>query len=177
MAEATNNPPNEFIVKESATTNILIGLFFLALFIITLVNFIHNDKIHNDYGTKKLNYILIGTFITALIFIIKGLKHPTIITINKNGFYYFDILKTDWKNFISAEVIEEQVTGSYEDNFVLQLRFYKESEGYFVTKIPMRNTFNRSGEEVIEAIKQFAEAENKNDGSSIPNSESPEIPK
>ena len=100
-----------------------------------------------------------GTFIGALTFIIKGFIHQTIITVNKNGFYYLSTLKTNWKNFISAEVIEEEKTGSYQDNFVLLLRFYKEGEeGYFETKIPMRNTFNRSGEEIIAAMRKFKEA-------------------
>lgn len=56
-------------------------------------------------------------------------------------------------------MIEEQITGSYRDNFVLLLRYYDEERaGYFMTKIPMRSTFTRSGGEVIEAVKQFYDA-------------------
>lgn len=75
---------------------------------------------------------------------------------NENGFYYYGTLKTNWNNFISIKMIEEQITGSYRDNFILLLRFYDEERaGYFMTKITMRSTFNRSGEEVIDAVRQF----------------------
>jgi hypothetical protein len=71
------------------------------------------------------------TLLPSIIFLVRSYFHPTIITVNKDGFYYLGNLKTNWTNFISAEVTEEEKVGSYQDNFVFILQFYKPGEeGY-----------------------------------------------
>jgi hypothetical protein len=153
LAKYTNN---EFTVKESTTTNLLIGLFFLVLFLFVLTNFLSDTRSYNDDKRNNLYAIISMTLLPAIIFLIKSYLNQTIMTVNKDGFYYLGILKTNWANFISAEVTEEEKVGSYQDNFVFILQFYKPGEeGYFVTKIPLKNTLDKSGEEIIAAIKHF----------------------
>src|SRR6478736_7272676 len=95
---------NEFTVKESATTNLLIGLFFLILFLFVLTNFLSDTRAYDDNKRHNLYAIISMTLLPAIIFLIKSYFHPTIIIVNKNGFYYLGTLKTNWTNFISAEV-------------------------------------------------------------------------
>lgn len=156
MAAESTNQTNEFIVKESSLTNIIIGLVFLGLFLLTLANYLNNDHVHGEYAARKLRYVLIGTSMPAILFIVKGFIHTTIIKVNKDGIYCAGELKTNWENFINAEVKEIPVTGSYSDNFILFIRFYKSGEDDAIeTRVPMLSTYNKSGEEVIEAIKNF----------------------
>ncbi len=161
MPETTTNKTNEFVVKESASTNLIIGTVFLMLFIFTLSNFLNKDHMLNPYASKTLYCVLFGTFSSAVGFIIHGFMHKTIITVNKDGFYFAGTLKTNWDNFISAEVTEMPVTGSYQDHFVLLVRYYNEAEnGDFESQIPMQDTYDKSGEEVVDAIKKIYEAAN-----------------
>lgn len=158
MPQQEKYPDNQFVVKESATTNYIIGTVFLILFFLVLHNIIDDTGAteyytNRNFGTYGLALLM---FTPVIVFFVKGFYQPTIITVNKDGFYYYGELKTTWKNFISAEVTEEEKVGSYQDNFIFILHFYKPGEeGYFETKIPMRNTYNKSGEEIIEAIKYF----------------------
>jgi hypothetical protein len=161
MPTTANNSTKEFTVKESKSTNLIIAIFFLVLFCLILFNFLTHEKTHNDYANNKLYYLLIGFFVAGVTFIIKSFKHATIITINQNGIYALGELKTNWRNFITAESTEEQVTGSYQDHFILLIQYYKDNEdGIFGTKIPMLDTYDKSGEEVIEAIKGFMQTAN-----------------
>lgn len=151
------NKDVDFLVKESAVLNVFIGAFFLLLFIITIVNFT-NDPYHSDYRrTKVFLTIVVFTLPTAIIFITKGFMHKTIITINKNGIYYFGKLKTNWQNLLEAFITQDEIPGSIKDNFVLILKFYKDGEDdCYETKIPLRNTFDKSEEEIIAAIRFFS---------------------
>ena len=67
--------------------------------------------------------------------------------------------KTNWANFINAYIAEELITGSCQNNFKLVLQFYKEGEdGYFESKILLRNTIDKGDEEIIQAIRFYNEA-------------------
>jgi hypothetical protein len=155
MELVTLNKDGDFIVKESATYNILIGAVFLLLSILAVINFINEA---NPAAKIKFFFgILSITLPPAILFVVKGLMGKTVITINKSGIYCFGVLKTNWSNFIEACVTQDEIPGSIEDNFVLMLHFYKDGEeGPFEAKIPLRNTLDKSEEQIIAAIKYFS---------------------
>ena len=141
---------NEFIVQESIGSNIIVGIVLLVISFLIFINII------DEPGS---NYLLFLCFLVpGVIFFLKAFNRRALIKVNKDGFYHYEVLKTNWENFISAESTEEQRQDNLEYQFVLIIRFYQPGEGTFEMKILMRNTFNRSGEEVIEAINYFRNA-------------------
>ncbi len=76
------------------------------------------------------------------------------MTINKNGFFHYGKLITNWNNFIDVAVKEEEKMFSIKDNFALFIKYYKDGEpGHFGRKIKLTNTQNKAEEEIIAAIK------------------------
>jgi hypothetical protein len=150
---------DDFVVRESSVLNIFIGVFFLLLFIITLLNF-GTDPYRAEHGKTYVFWkIAVFTLPAAIIFIVKGFKHRDVLTINKGGIYYFGRLKTSWQNLVEAFITQDERPGSIQDNFVLILKFYKDNEDdCYQTKIPLRNTFDKSDEEIIAAIRHFSGA-------------------
>jgi len=156
MKEVRLNTNGDFVVKESVGSNIFIGVVFLLLALAALINFTDDTDKYHPPRTSFFVTILAITLPPAILFIAKGFMHQTVMTINKNGIYYFGTLKTNWNNFINAYITQDEIPGSIQDNFVLILQFYKEGkEGFFETKIPLRNTQDKSEEEIIAAIKYF----------------------
>ncbi len=145
---------SNFIVKESRTVNLVFGFLLLILSAIILYH------IFSDYHTDQIiryKKMIFLSLVPAIFFILRGYTANQLFIINKNGIYRCNVLITNWNNFIKAYITQEAVTGSYKDNFVLIVEFYKENEeGYFMRKMKLPNTTDKSEEEVIEAIKYFS---------------------
>jgi hypothetical protein len=86
------NIDSDFVVKESKTMNVIVGIFFLILSIAAFTTSV-------IIGGLTL-FIAIGAFA-------KSTKDVMIMKINKNGFYYYGELITNWEHFISEEFIDE----------------------------------------------------------------------
>lgn len=153
MQASSNILNEEFVVKQSKTAVVLIGFFFLGLFALVMYNFI-THKTTNEYANNTLYKCILFTFVSGAGYLISSFKKKVIITVNAQGIYVMGELKTTWQNFINAKSTEEEVTGSISDHFILLIRYYK-NDGIFETKIKMLNTYDKAGEEVIEAIKKF----------------------
>lgn len=99
-------------------------------------------------------FIAIGAFA-------RSAKDITIITINKNGFYYYEQLLTDWEHFISEEFIDEVPLPQgndpgLNDRFFLLIKYYKDDKpGYFGRKIRLTDSQDKSEEEIIAAVKFY----------------------
>ena len=84
------------------------------------------------------------------------IRNKTYITINHTGIYYFGKLVSSWDNFKSACITQDDIPESIQDNFVLMVEHYKTGEdGYFIKKVPLTNTQNKSEEEVPAAVDFF----------------------
>jgi hypothetical protein len=143
-----------FTVKESALTNWIISGVFTVLVIFSLLS--------NPHGTthemKIYYYSILFVLVPAILYMIRGFLHKTIFTINGNGIYQYGALVTNWDNFVTANITQQEITGSIADNFVLVIDYYKpDAEGYFERRIPLTNTQTKSEEEIIAAINFFLE--------------------
>ena len=152
MLQENKYPNNEFTMKESVGLNLLIAIVLFIFFILMVINVAASNDAH-----KNSSYIFSLIFLLpGIYFIVKTFYRQNVVTINKNGFYHFGELKTNWKNFVSAEVEERQKTGKYKSYyFVFIIRVNQPGEGYFELTVRLRDTYNKSGEEIIEAINYF----------------------
>lgn len=137
------NASSDFVVKESTGVNLVTGIFFLILaFAFTFMSW---------YGWFGV--------IFALGIIAKGFRNKTIMIINKNGFYYYGELLTDWDHFISEEFIDDgpaMPRSGAKDQFYVLIKYYKEGlAGYYGRKIPFTDSQDKSEEEIIAAIKFY----------------------
>jgi hypothetical protein len=150
------NPDGNFYVKDSKGCNMTMGSLFLVAFILT----VYIDRFNaNDLSIYQLLYLSI---IPGLYLIKRGFTNKIILTINKNGFYYFEKQVTDWNNFIDAFVTQDEENRSipYDvtDRFMLVIRYGKIGHtGYFARKILMTATMDKSEEEIMAAIKFYYE--------------------
>jgi hypothetical protein len=136
----------DFVVKESKQMRRLIGGFFFVLSLFMLKDFLWMGLIVGSIG--------IGALIVSM-------RNETVMVINRNGFFYYGQLLTNWTNFVSAEFLDElpvQMSGSagLSDQFFLYLKYYKDDKpGCFALKIPLTNTQDKSEEEVLAAIRFY----------------------
>ena len=154
MAEEPLNKDKDFTVNESRTTDLLITIFFLSLFIIGVVA-INSNK---DTNPGLLYSLLVITTLLPAIRWGNRLRLAKIaITINKDGIYHFTSMITNWTDFFDAHIFEREVAGSYEDHFVLVIEYYKDKgETLVVHEINMSDSFDKSEEQIIAAIKFFS---------------------
>ena len=145
-----------FEVKESSGASIIAGCVLIVIFLFAYLKDAFNNSI-------TILLITIGVLIIpALYFIKRGSSKAIVMTINKNGFYHYGKLITNWNNFIDVAVKEEEKMLSITDNFALFIKYYKDGEpGYFGRKIKLTNTQNRAEEEIIAAIKFYYQQNKK----------------
>lgn len=136
----------DFIVKESKKMRLIIGLFLLAFAAVIAKDYI---------------WMALVVAIPGIASLLASRRNQVIMKINKTGFYYYGKLLTDWKNFVSAEFMDEMpvlVSGSagLADKFSLYIKYYKHDKpGCFGRKIPLTNTQDKSEEEIIAAVRFY----------------------
>jgi len=150
------DPGGNFYVKDSKGCNITMGFLLLAAFTIT----VYIDRFNTD--NLSVYQFLYLSIIPGVYLLKRGLANKIIITINKNGFFYFDKLVTDWNNFIDARVSQDdenrRIPYDVTDRFMLVIRYGKIGcTGYFQRKILMTAVMDKSEEEIMAAIKFYYE--------------------
>jgi hypothetical protein len=148
MGQAKFNAENDFLVKESAETNLIISIIFFIIFFIAVYS--------GDFGWEVYS-AAIGIFLLRSAYYLNNArKKEAFIRINKTGFYYKGSLITAWNNFVEASIKQDEIPGSINDNFVLIIQYYS---GYpldlYVYKIPLTNTQDKADEEILEAIQFY----------------------
>ncbi len=152
MKEGISEKADRFIVKDSKGLSIIVFLILTAMFISAV--YYDNFSADKERSNVRIAYL---TIIPAIFFLMKAIKNKIIIEINHAGFYYNGSLLTNWDNFISAHFTEEEKIGSFSDNFVLYIEYYKPGTGMdYISKIPLTNTQNKSEEAILEAIKRYS---------------------
>ncbi|MFL5811049.1 MAG: hypothetical protein ACJ749_16125 [Flavisolibacter sp.] len=151
---ADNNLDNKkecFEVREFVPIDVIAALIFYIMFFYGLFNTPITAK-WQEYVFEKMLWIAI---LPAIFYTYKAFSKASYLKINADGIYVRNELLTNWKNFVSVQVVEKEVVGSYQDHFVLEINYYKENLGEYVRSIPMSNTQDKSEEEIIEAISGF----------------------
>jgi hypothetical protein len=148
MAESTLDIEQDFLVKDSKTTNYIIGVALLAVFVVSMS--------YGDYGWSNYLTAICLFLIPGAVALAKGQRNTIIIRINKTGFFYAGKLITGWKLFYDATLQDKPATASNNDNFMLDFRYYSSDHSLIYTlNIPLTNTQDKSEEEIIEAINFF----------------------
>ncbi len=141
-----------FTVRESALTNFIIGGFLLILAVLSFFA----DPHEAFYGMKIYYRSILIMLIPAILFLVHGFVHKIIFTIDANGIYQYGVLITHWKNFVSANITQKEITGSIQDNFILVIDYYNaEEQCYHERTITLTDTQTKSEEEIIDAINFF----------------------
>ena len=146
VPESQFNAEADFVVKESKTMHLVIGI----LLIIFSVIFFQGS-------------ILFGAVaaLAGIVSLLKSRKDQTVMRINKTGFFYYGTLVTNWANFVSVDFVDEvpaisSSSAGLSDKFSLLLKYYKdERTGCFARKISLTNTQDKSEEEIIAAIRFY----------------------
>lgn len=147
MAQHETAIPNDsFVVKESSIVSFIIAGIFFALFLSGVIM----------SGTDLDISLILLSLVPAILFTVNGIQRNKPLVIDCNGIYHYNELITDWHNFVQAYLDQTDVLASYQDNFVLILRYHKEGyEGSFKRTIPLTNTQDQSEEAILEAIRRF----------------------
>lgn len=139
------------VIEEKVLDYILTALFF-AVFVLGFVYAIKNNITREDV----VGGLLMLALIPSLLAFAKARSKRIYIRINKTGIYQDEQLVAGWDKMIKAYISQKQVTGQWQDNFILVLEYRKEVLlSGFRRKIPLTNTQNKSEEEIIEAIRFF----------------------
>jgi hypothetical protein len=111
-----------------------------------------------NWSNNYLDYFGVLFFLgPAILFIVKGIKNRTVMTINMQGIFYQGKLVTNWETFYNAQITEDQKIASISDNFVLIIKCYNpQKQKYFDRKIKLTNTQSKSEESIIAAIKHYS---------------------
>src|SRR5689334_3397640 len=142
MKKPKLNFNDDFVVKESQTINIIAGSALLAVFLISMAI--------NGGGLLNALSLLI---LPAGFFFAKATRNSPIIIINKEGVFYNNKLVTNWTDYFDTNVSQKEVVGSFQDNFILSIRYFNSTRSIVYTEtIPLTNTQNKSEEEILEAI-------------------------
>jgi hypothetical protein len=154
MEEYESFEDDALVVKESQAFNIIMGAIFLLMPIVAVI-------VDGGFPKKRpipFHIFGFGLLAFGMLLIRRGLLKQEILRIDCNGIYHNKKLLTDWPHFIEAQLGQKQVIRSYQDNFVLVLRYYKEGyEGCFKRTIRLTNTQDQSEEAVLETIRRFHE--------------------
>lgn len=140
------NAATSFEVKESKKMRLIIGIVALA-FAVFMVQ-----------SSPFLSAIVAIFGITSIVV---STRERIIMTVNKDGFFYYGSLITSWNNFVSARFIDQtpQVSSTslgISDQFFLSVRYHKENEpGCFERKFALTNTQDKSEEEILAAIRFY----------------------
>lgn len=124
----------------------IIGSFFLLVSL-----FILKDVLWMGLLTAAIG---IGSLIASM-------RDETVMKINRDGFFYYGRLLTNWTNFVSAEFIDElpvqsSSSAGLSDQFFLYIKYFKDDRpGCFALKIPLTNTQDKSEEEVLAAVRFY----------------------
>lgn len=93
--------------------------------------------------------------------IVISTRERIIMTVNKDGFFYYGSLITNWNNFVSARFIDQtpQVSSTslgISDQYFLSVRYRKDNEpGCFERKFALTNTQDKAEEEILAAIRFY----------------------
>lgn len=142
------SPDGEFLVKDSISTNLIIGSILLTVFLLSMSM--------GDYGWP--NYLdALGLFlIPGAIAIARSRRNATIIRINKSGLFYGEKLVSGWSHFCDAHLIDDPPVGSFNDHYFLDFRYYSPDQSLIYTKrIPLTNTQDKDIGDVMKAIKFY----------------------
>ena len=143
----------DFLVRENAILQFVLGGLFTAMFLVSLTDIIEYDYL----GGFRFKAIYIA-LLPAIYFIYKAVsKKKEIFKINKQGFYYYGKFITNWNNFIDAVVTQDKVVLTIQDNFVLFIQYTNEEGRHFRSKYPLTNMQDKADTEIIAAIKFFSE--------------------
>ncbi len=143
---------SEFTVSEERILDYILAILFFVVFTTGLLYALKN----NITGENVVGELLMLALVPSLMAFARARSKHIYIRINKTGIYQDEQLVAGWDKMIKAYIRQRQVTGQWQDNFILVLEYRKDVlVSGFRRKIQLTNTQNKSEEEIIEAIRFF----------------------
>jgi hypothetical protein len=144
------NAEEDFIVRQSATMNVVCGVAMLSVFVATLIS--------AKFSVEGMMMSALLFVTTGVFFIIRGLKKQELLKINWTGVYQHGALVCRWRDFHKAWLTQKEVTMSIKDNFVIMFQYNSADQTKLYTRtIRMLNTQDKADDEVIAAIRFYYE--------------------
>jgi hypothetical protein len=146
ITEDKFSPDSSFQVKESKKMRLFIGIIALGIAVVMVQGSVFMAVVAATFGVVSLIY---------------SRRNQTIMEINKDGFFYYGRLVTNWNNFVSARFIDQapQLSSNslgISDQFFIAIRYRKvDSSNCFEQKIALTNTQDKSEEEILAAIRFY----------------------
>jgi hypothetical protein len=140
------NADASFVVKESRNMRIFIAMLALGLAAIMAWSAMWLAVVPAVFGVYSM---------------LASRKQPTVMMIDKRGFFYYGSLVTNWKNFVSAQFMDQTPQLSsrslgLSDQFSIALRYRKEGDPVcYERKIALTNMQDKSEEEILAAIRFY----------------------
>lgn len=134
-----------FEVKESKMLNYIIAFVMAAIALgILLMN------------SPCTLILTIMSAVTSIVFFKKGSKRAVYMLINHDGIYYQNKLITNWNDFENAILDEEENLREIKTVYTITI-FYRDTHSGKTSNFYMvlPDTINKSGEEIIEAMKNY----------------------
>ncbi|RYE53814.1 MAG: hypothetical protein EOP48_13595 [Sphingobacteriales bacterium] len=141
-----------FEVRQSRKLLFLISAILFAI----LIGFL------NTVSVGLNNFLPVFIFLTAMCVaaFIGGLHNSTIIRVDYSGFYYRKTLICDWKSFESAflghEFYQSGRSLAVHERYYIIVYYYNQDNQRYQLKINMSETQDKSEEEIMCAIEEFA---------------------
>jgi hypothetical protein len=155
MNQTNLDAEGNFLVKESKSTNYIVGALLLAVFFISLS--------FGDYGWSNFLFGICIFLVPGTVAIARARRNSVIMKINATGFYYYGKLIAPRNLFKDAEVQDKTPVASYKDNFQLYFRYYSADCSLIYTRIiPLTDTQDKADEEIMEAIWFYYDASKLN---------------
>ncbi|MDQ3278858.1 MAG: hypothetical protein M3Q06_11065 [Bacteroidota bacterium] len=146
VAEDQFHEDASFVVKESKKMRLFIGLLTLGIAILM---------------SRSSIWLAIPIAAFSVASLLASRKNRVIMIINKEGFFYYGKLLTDWTNFVSARFIDQvpQLSKSslgISDQFYIAIRYHKDHDSNcYESKIALTNTQDKAEEEILAAIRFY----------------------
>lgn len=128
---------------------VVVSAIFFGVFMFGFVNAYKK-------GWETFNYTYLVFLFFSVVFIVRMLRHHVYIRINKKGIYQNEVLLTEWKNFLKADVIRLSRLLSWSDDLALQVEYMKDGDdkGYR-RNLRLSNFHDQSIEDLVAAIRFF----------------------
>ena len=153
LAKTALNKNSEFLVKEEKVLNYVLAALLLALFGYGVIDAIGRKLSDIDYQS----YIFFLAIFPAIYCFRRAHSQRVYIRINKKGIYQDERLVTDWAGFLKAYITQKKKSlYTIQDHFVMVVEYRKPGTTQGLRRvIPVKNTQNRSQEDVLPAVHFF----------------------
>ena len=149
--------PNSFVVRQSSSLNMMLGIFFVVI----LIGFLFTINGKHDFDMAEYVKPLALVLASVIVFLVSAGQKKLILRFDVTGIYFGNKFITSWSNLISAVIEEDDPDRGYDVVFVLNVQYYATEDGKpYLVWLSLPPTADKSVEEINAAIDEFVQKRN-----------------